>query len=470
MQPGLVKENQFRVKKHVLGINELILMAETKLEAVKYQADDLEAYERSMELLSSVGYTRAKSKTVQPFDKVAGGMVWCIERCSFDIDVDLYFKDNLNIGQKIALTEALVQAFRLMKCPHSLEPHQIQGLDYLSIYPVVKWLVELTLSLSKDGRSEGQRPKITMKMLFPEFIQSDDEDAESKTSENMDEQIGQLEDLLTVLMEEKKNLEDKQNSMAEEYSEIRSRRKKIAEEEETPDFQSPEEETKFLDLVNLVSEVSKAKENEKSFKEKCRKEKEEIEESIRSLLELDGNQIKQEEDQAKIVELQAEKESLQKEFGILTAKLAETNLRCSQIQRRLADIPSRAELSLYQKTFLQLNDQVAEKHRELTSLYTLLNSLTDENSFLEKELTVVDSVLDSVSRLYNQPSGWYEVSKNLKAVLDGLNNTKSQIYQKLRESKLQKKNLLDDLASLRDLERQYEKAIRELQDLLERNA
>ena len=62
-------------------------------------------------------------------------------------------------------------------------------------------------------------------------------------SENMDEQIGQLEDLLTVLMEEKKNLEDKQNSMAEEYSEIRSGRKKIAEEEETPDFQSPEEET-----------------------------------------------------------------------------------------------------------------------------------------------------------------------------------------------------------------------------------
>jgi hypothetical protein len=29
-----------------------------------------------------------------------------------------------------------------MECPHQLEPHQIQGLDYIHIYPVVQWLVK----------------------------------------------------------------------------------------------------------------------------------------------------------------------------------------------------------------------------------------------------------------------------------------------------------------------------------------
>jgi hypothetical protein len=29
-----------------------------------------------------------------------------------------------------------------MKCPHRIEPHQIQGLDYIHIFPVIQWLVK----------------------------------------------------------------------------------------------------------------------------------------------------------------------------------------------------------------------------------------------------------------------------------------------------------------------------------------
>ena len=29
-----------------------------------------------------------------------------------------------------------------MKCPHAIEPHQIQGLDFIHIYPVIQWLVK----------------------------------------------------------------------------------------------------------------------------------------------------------------------------------------------------------------------------------------------------------------------------------------------------------------------------------------
>lgn len=40
-----------------------------------------------------------------------------------------------------------------MKCPYSLEPHQIQGLDFISIYPVIQWLVKESVNLRAE-RSE----------------------------------------------------------------------------------------------------------------------------------------------------------------------------------------------------------------------------------------------------------------------------------------------------------------------------
>ncbi len=44
-----------------------------------------------------------------------------------------------------ALTEKIVAVLPRMKCPHRLEPHQIQGLDFISIYPVIQWLVKLAI-------------------------------------------------------------------------------------------------------------------------------------------------------------------------------------------------------------------------------------------------------------------------------------------------------------------------------------
>ena len=70
------------------------------------------------------------------FDKMVGGLVWCIETCDFDVDADvLLFHDDWSIGKNIALTEKVVSVLNRMNCPHKIEPHQIQGLDYIHIYP-----------------------------------------------------------------------------------------------------------------------------------------------------------------------------------------------------------------------------------------------------------------------------------------------------------------------------------------------
>ena len=44
-----------------------------------------------------------------------------------------------------SLTEKIVAVLPLMKCPFVIEPHQIQGLDFINIFPVIQWLVKLSV-------------------------------------------------------------------------------------------------------------------------------------------------------------------------------------------------------------------------------------------------------------------------------------------------------------------------------------
>ncbi|XP_039305911.1 coiled-coil domain-containing protein 93 isoform X1 [Solenopsis invicta] len=107
-------------------------------------------FQEIIDLLVAAGYFRARIKGLSNFDKVVGGMTWCIESCNFDVDVDLLFQENLTIGQKISLTEKIVIMLPKMNCPYRIEPHQIQGLDCIHIFPVIQWLVKRSMEMRQE--------------------------------------------------------------------------------------------------------------------------------------------------------------------------------------------------------------------------------------------------------------------------------------------------------------------------------
>ncbi|WKX95969.1 hypothetical protein Q1695_012433 [Nippostrongylus brasiliensis] len=115
--------------------------------------EDGERLMNCLDLLIAAGYFRARIKGLATFDKIVGGMVWCLSHCSRSVDADLLFAENLDIGQKISLTEKIVQVMTVLKCPHSIEPHQIQGLDLENIYPAIQWLVRMAMD-SKASRAQ----------------------------------------------------------------------------------------------------------------------------------------------------------------------------------------------------------------------------------------------------------------------------------------------------------------------------
>jgi len=96
-------------------------------------------------MLLAGGYFRARIAALSPFDKVVGGMVWSITGSGVDVDVDIIFTENSTIGQRIRLADQLVKALIKMKSPHPLQAHQIQGLDYDHLFPVIQWLVRAVI-------------------------------------------------------------------------------------------------------------------------------------------------------------------------------------------------------------------------------------------------------------------------------------------------------------------------------------
>jgi len=71
---------------------------------------------------------------------VLGGLAWAITCSNFEVDVE--YNDEMQIGQKIKVSEKVCDTLKKMRCPHAIQPFQIQGLDLNSIFPVVQWLIK----------------------------------------------------------------------------------------------------------------------------------------------------------------------------------------------------------------------------------------------------------------------------------------------------------------------------------------
>eukprot|EP01133_Synstelium_polycarpum_P018015 gene18015-21500_t len=107
-------------------------------------------FQEIIELLVTGGYFRARIQGLSPFDKVVGGMAWSITASNVDVDGDLFFQENSNIRQKIALSEELIKALHRMKCPFPLQAQQIQGLNYINLFPIIRWLIAKVIETREE--------------------------------------------------------------------------------------------------------------------------------------------------------------------------------------------------------------------------------------------------------------------------------------------------------------------------------
>ena len=143
----------------------------------------IELYNKIVESLITAGYFRARINSLEPFDKILGGMAWILTGCFYDIDIE--FKDEMNLTEKIRVSEKIVAGLKAINCPMTLNPVQIQGLDLKPLYQCLQWLQKRLLE-TRDERNALNK-KISVNFYDKEYIEPNE--AILKLSNDTDEML-----------------------------------------------------------------------------------------------------------------------------------------------------------------------------------------------------------------------------------------------------------------------------------------
>ncbi|XP_012675252.2 coiled-coil domain-containing protein 93 isoform X2 [Clupea harengus] len=572
-----------------------------------------------LELLLAAGYFRARIKGLSPFDKVVGGMTWCITTCNFDIDVDLLFQENSTIGQKIALTEKIVSVMPKMMCPYRLEPHQIQGLDFIHIFPVVQWLVKRAIETREEmgdyvrvysisqfqkshtfpqdeafvqrknkavktvedvsdvykpqrrykrqcvagelldeesqvhstlleyGRRYGyskqtqnEKGKMEDKNVLKAQVSmtelSEDEDLQaaeetrirtlmtsmaSMTTEEgrltastvgqivglKSEEIKQIaceyaekaerltEDQLPKygsvqqhgrmvaslnkqIQQRTRELEEVQarrldvQGVCEEtkstFSEVSTSLAELQMELSKLEGQEAESDSSLLDSIReLVATNETLKTQEQEFRMQCRQEMTQLQQKIEDLKLESGGDADNDKEQRRLVEMQhrTDKEKLQK----IRLLMARRNREITVLQRKMDEIPSRAELNQYQKRFIELYCQVSATHKETKQFFTLYNTLDDKKVYLEKEVNLLNSIHDNFQQAMASAGAKEQFLRQMEQIVEGIKQSRIKNEKKKQENKMRRDQLNDEYLELLDKQRLYFKTVKDFKEECRKN-
>ncbi|XP_007494132.2 coiled-coil domain-containing protein 93 [Monodelphis domestica] len=571
-----------------------------------------------LELLVAAGYFRARIKGLSPFDKVVGGMTWCITTCNFDIDVDLLFQENSTIGQKIALTEKIVSVLPRMKCPHRLEPHQIQGLDFIHIFPVVQWLVKRAIEtreemgdyirsysisqfqktyslpedddflqrkeksiktvidifdvykprrkyrrqkgaeelldeesrvhttlleygrrygLSRQDKTEKAEDKKTVlssgfsgsgksldedelqaaeerhietlmtkmaamatdesrltastvgqivglrseeiKQIVSEYAEKSELLAESSPEKlgvaqqhrrkvaSLNKQIQQKTKLLEELQAKCADLQMKYDEAKTKLSEVKSYSEKLDQELAALEKIEAQADPSILqNLRALVAMNENLKSQEQEFKAHCREEMSRLQQNIENL-KADASEDGEEKEPTRIIEQQykTEKEKLQK----IRLLLARRNREIAILQRKIDEVPSRAELTQYQKRFIELYSQVSATHKETKQFFTLYNTLDDKKVYLEKEISLLNSIHENFQQAMASTAARDQFLRQMEQIVDGIKQNRMKLEKKKQENKMRRDQLNDEYLELLEKQRLYFKTVKEFKEECRKN-
>ncbi|XP_074622733.1 coiled-coil domain-containing protein 93-like [Acropora palmata] len=577
----------------------------------------------TIELLLAAGYFRARIKGLSPFDKVVGGMTWCISVCDFDVDVDLLFQENSTIGQKIALTEKIVAVLPRMKCPHRLEPHQIQGLDFINIFPVVQWLVKRAIerkeemgdyirefsvsqfnkhhSTPKDDEFSTRKPKCIFGMenlketykprrryRKPESITKTDEETRVRTTlleygwqygfskeqrdkekeqaekkkaagaaipgraesageedeyvveqkrlksllkgmsvmegkegalssstvgsivglqseeisqiaseyaerqaelqENLgargertggeqthkrmvaslEKQISVQEKKLEQVQEKHDKLKESLTKAEEQLSQVASRGERIGEEmDKLNEIDNGENASVLQKLRSIVAMNENLKRQEQEFRAHCKEEMARLQDNIEKLKAQGSEDDGEEKERAELISKQydADKAKLEK----IRLLLARKNREISSLQRKIDEVPSRAELTQYQRRFLELYNHVAGTHKETKQFFTLYNTLDDTKLYLGKEVSLLNSIHDNFEQAMSSASNKEQFLNQFESIVKGIVDNKDRVEKRKLVEKQKRDALNQQYLEVVEQERLYYKTVKDFTEECHKN-
>jgi len=226
--------------------------------------------------------------------------------------------------------------------------------------------------------------------------------------------------------------------------ELESLKKSVAEKQEkladnATILRKQEEDPNIGKLRKLVETTEKIKSAETEFRENVRAELEIMKarnESVRQLIKASTAQESEDsaDDLKKLAKLKME-----------LSKLSRENM---ELERTLDSVPMKAELSQYQKRFLELNQQISTKHTETQNFYDMFNNLGDQKFYIEKEISLLNTLQENLAGCTTGQINKYALLRTIEELLTGVKGAKERVEEKLTQQLAVKSTHLKEKARL----------------------
>lgn len=375
-----------------------------------------------IECLVEAGYFRARISTLSDFDKIIGGMAWAMQVFSYDININVFYTDTLDLGQKIGLTERLVMVLLVMKCPYRLEPHQIVGLDYGSLLPAIRWLIKR----SAEVRREQEAFNRLLALRHYHRIAGCSGDAGDRSRWCHVVPISHLQKFGNNKLEFH---DEGKNSYSNTASDNKQTQELLAQINER--FKD-NQQVSFVQLASVlranhgavsINELTKGAGGESGVQEDdvMSDHDEEVEEEPAKV----NHQLAQDEDES---QMNDEERRLQRELDL---ELLATNQKILNLMKRIDLMPSQLEICQYQRRYIELHQQLISKNKDVKKLFDLYNSLDVTKHYLVKEINLLDSIESQLELTTNSASNRELFMKQFGEIINKIQQIRSDMQVRL---------------------------------------
>lgn len=220
-------------------------------------------------------------------------------------------------------------------------------------------------------------------------------------------------------------------------------------------------------LKGLVAMNENLKHQEQEFRTHCREEMVRLQQNIENLKLESGDNTDEEKERSLLIDKQytTDREKLQK----IRLLMARKNREISILQRKMDEVPSRAELTQYQKRFVELYGQVSATHKETKQFFTLYNTLDDKKVYLEKEVNLLNSIYDNFQQAMASSGAKEQFLRQMEQIVEGIKQNRIKMEKKKQENKMRRDQLNDEYLELLDKQRLYFKTVKDFKEECRKN-
>lgn len=254
----------------------------------------------------------------------------------------------------------------------------------------------------------------------------------------------------------------------EKLEQAQQRSQRIDEEmEKLNQIETEENQSILQTLRSLVAMNENLKKQEQDFKAHCKEEMTRLKAQIEDLKNQTDEEDSGDKERASIIDKQyaADKKKLHKIRLLLARKTREIAV----LQRKIDEVPSRAELSQYQRRFVELYNQVASKHKETKQFYTLYNTLDDTKLYLNKEVNLLNSIHDNFTQAMSSPANKEQFLKQFEQIVEGVKQNKEKVEKRKQEEKMKRDRFNDEHLDLIEKQRLYFKTVKDFKEECRKN-